>query len=503
MPQKTQVVAYSLPTEERAYVKAFKQGFLEHLSRPYDEREEKNQPGSVLADSLKSPGNLSRIFDAFTSAVFMPDGDDINQTIERHIEEAGGYRQYMQAILDAITPTLLNHEKNGLSPKVISAIGGERYEALLSAASEEASRERISPEKAIATQFTRAVGLSFPQRVLDRQTTPTERLETNANLGGVVTPMFNYSTVTRLPRICGEELTLAELEARINDCREQLKLFGDDEKKRMQSHIHKVDFLLGEREAFEGELSYRTKQNLVLTEYNKLVNLMLPNMLSPDMSEPEEPKPRSSFIQKLREISGDKTLRQNDEERKFSRYNKLKDDLARYVDKAATTPENQVLQAKVVLRKDIAEIGKHRVKIGGVDDSVMDAFIVDATTQMKEVKNMNEARALKKRLSTTLDTLKAGKKAEQVIKKLLSKPKPGMQATRVTVGEAMARQPLNQRGKVSTEVKTELNRHRVSSRLSRHSDTKTFRNFKKEMEKIATPKEPEVKKNEQRAQKPT
>lgn len=170
------------------YVAHFKLNMESFLSRDHDPKGEKNQPANIVNDAKKSLGSLSRIFDSFDFPV--PNYDDSSQNVYADLDKL---HENMQEKINGLLPLLLNDTKNGISGRVINAIGKDNYNDIL--------KQDDVDEQAVAISFLKALCLSYGQRVLD--TIPSKQTEVKIQAFNELNPFFekmaNSLTLSGLP----------------------------------------------------------------------------------------------------------------------------------------------------------------------------------------------------------------------------------------------------------------------------------------------------------------
>jgi len=147
-----------LERDLKNYCDIFRENILPYLNQGTKESQKKiNNPMEVLERGKNNTSELSRIFDEFPVPV--PD----YALFRNQVNDVNEIREFYQKIYDQLLPTILNEGRTELSPALVSAIGKEAYEAMITTAGgEEKGKEEV------AKQFVAAIMVSFPQKCMDQ-----------------------------------------------------------------------------------------------------------------------------------------------------------------------------------------------------------------------------------------------------------------------------------------------------------------------------------------------
>ncbi len=132
-------------------VKYFADNLVKHLAKD-TVGGETNQPRSIISAAKDTLGTLSRIFDAFYYPVITY--EELKKINEK---SSDGLKAFMEDNLKQILPLLLSKNGSELSQEVIKAIGQTEYDTIITKWG----------AKAVANQFSKAILISYGQRVLD------------------------------------------------------------------------------------------------------------------------------------------------------------------------------------------------------------------------------------------------------------------------------------------------------------------------------------------------
>ncbi|QEY52929.1 hypothetical protein [Legionella longbeachae] len=185
------------------YKENFKKFFLAHiethLRSPLDTSPtaKQNQPYNVIEHSKsKTAGEFSRILDEFK--IPLPTYENFKE----YVQEPNSIGAYMQSLLDAVLPGVLNEDKTALNQKLIDAINHQNkdnYKKMLGKANND--------PQLIAKLFIQAIFIGYSQQMLD-SLEENDKLSWFNKEAAEFTFITNYVTIDGLCESVQKPITL-------------------------------------------------------------------------------------------------------------------------------------------------------------------------------------------------------------------------------------------------------------------------------------------------------